>query len=154
MGWARTVNLAMGPAMNQIVPYLLRVGHAGDGQNFKALFDHGVRAVVQLAWEEPPLMLPRELILLRVPLADGPGNRPELLRLAITTIAGLLREQVSMLVCCGAGVSRAPAVAAAGLARFTGRSLRDCLQEVTRHRHADVQPALYENLEGILGTLT
>src|SRR5438270_14825 len=64
--------------MNQIVPYLLRVGHAGDGQDFKALFDEGVRAVVQLAWEEPPLMLPRELILCRIPLADGPGNRPGL----------------------------------------------------------------------------
>ena len=25
--------------MNQILPYLLRVGHMGDGQDFKVLFD-------------------------------------------------------------------------------------------------------------------
>ncbi len=138
--------------MNQITPHLLRVGHMGDGQDFKALFDAGVRAVVQLAWEEPPLMLPRELILCRYPLVDGPGNKPETLRLAIGAVLHLLREQVNTLVCCGSGVSRAPAITAAALARFTGRSLSECLQEVTRQRHADVHPALYEHIEAILAT--
>jgi protein-tyrosine phosphatase len=138
--------------MNQIHPYLLRVGHGGDGQDFKTLFDEGVRAVVQLAWEDAPVLLPRELLLLRIPLSDGPGNRPELLRLAISTIAQLLREQVSVLVCCGSGVSRAPALAAAALSRYTGKPLNECLQDVTRHRHADVHPALYEHLEAILAT--
>ena len=138
--------------MNQIQPYLLRVGHLGDGQNFKALFDEGVRAVVQLAWEDEPLMLPRELVFCRFPLADGPGNRSELIRLAIETVVHMLHEQVSVLVCCDSGSSRAPAIAAAALARFTGKSLSDCLQTVTRHRHADVHPALYEHIEGILAT--
>jgi protein-tyrosine phosphatase len=139
--------------MNQIVPYLLRVGHIGDGENFKVLFDEGVQAVVQLAWEETPLLLPRDLMLFRIPLIDGPGNRPEPLRLAIATVAQLLREQISTLVCCHAGMSRAPALAAAGLARFTGKPLSECLQLVTQHRHADVHPALYEHLDGILSTL-
>jgi protein-tyrosine phosphatase len=139
--------------MNQIVPYLLRVGHNADGEDFKALFDEGIQAVVQLAWEEVPLLLPRELMLFRIPLVDGPGNRPESIRLAITTVAYLVREQISTLVCCGAGVSRAPALAAAGLAKFTGKPLSECLQLVTQHRHADVHPALYEHLEGILTTL-
>jgi protein-tyrosine phosphatase len=140
--------------MNQILPYLLRVGHNVDGENFKVLFDEGIQAVVQLAWEEMPLLLPRELMLYRIPLIDGPGNRPESLRLAIATVALLLREQVSTLVCCGAGVSRAPALTAAGIARFTGNPLSECLQLVTQHRHADVQPALYEHLEGILTTFS
>jgi protein-tyrosine phosphatase len=136
--------------MNQIVPYLLRVGHAGDGHDFKVLFDEGVRAVVQLAWEDPPEVLPRDLIVCRVPLIDGPGNRPELLRLAIATVVQMLHDQVSVLVCCGSGVSRAPAVAASALARYAGKPLNECLQEVTRHRHADVHPALYEHLEVLL----
>ena len=140
--------------MNQIDPYLLHVGHGGDGQDFKTLFDEGVRAVVQLAWEDAPLLLPRELILCRIPLADGPGNRPELLRLAIATIVQLLRDQISVLVSCGSGVSRAPALAAAALARYTGKPFAECLQEVTRHRHADVHPALYEDLEAILASTT
>jgi hypothetical protein len=139
--------------MNQIHPYLLRVGHGGDCHNVEALFEHGVRAVVELAWEDAPVMLPRDLIACRFPLIDGPGNQPDALRLAINTIVQLLREQVSVLVCCGSGVSRAPALAAAALSRFTGKPLAECLQEVTRHRHADVHPALYEHLEALLATL-
>jgi protein-tyrosine phosphatase len=138
--------------MNQIQPYLLHVGHMGDAQDFKGLFDEGIRAVVQLAWEDAPLMLPRELIICRFPLTDGPGNRPELIRLAIATVVHLLREQVNTLVCCDSGVSRAPAIAAAALARFTLKPLSECLQEVTRHRHADVHPALYEHIDGIMKT--
>jgi protein-tyrosine phosphatase len=140
--------------MNQILPYLLRVGHGGDCDNVKLLFDEGVRAVVHLAYEDPPIALPRELIVCRLPLIDGPGNRPEILRLAIATVTQLLREQVSVLLCCGSGVSRAPAIAAAALARYTRKPLSECLQEVTRHRHADVHPALYEHIEGILTTLS
>jgi protein-tyrosine phosphatase len=139
--------------MNQIIPYLLRVGHNGDGLDFKALFDQGVQAVVQVAAEEPPLMLPRDLIFCRIPLADGPGNRPDSLRLAIETMAHLLRERVSTLVCCGSGVSRAPVLAAAGLSRFTLKPLSECLQLVTSHRHADVHPALYEQIAGILASM-
>jgi protein-tyrosine phosphatase len=139
--------------MNQIHPYLLRIGHAGDSDDVKALFDDGVRAVVQLAYEAAPILLPRELIVCRFPLIDGPGNRPEMLRLAIGTVAELLREQISVLVACGSGVSRAPAIAAAALARYTGKPLSECLQEVTRHRHADVHPALYEHIDAILRTL-
>jgi hypothetical protein len=45
-------------------------------------------------------------------------------------------------------------VTAAGLARFTGKPLSECLQLVTQHRHADVQPALYEQLEVILTTFS
>jgi protein-tyrosine phosphatase len=139
--------------MNQIHPYLLRVGHAGDTQHVETLFAQGVRAVVQAAWEDPPVLLPRDLIYCRFPLVDGPGNRPDTVRLAVDTIVQLLREQVSVLVCCGSGMSRAPALAAAALSRFSGKPLNECLQEVTRHRHADVHPALYEHLEALLTTI-
>jgi hypothetical protein len=136
--------------MNQILPYLLRVGHMGDGQDVKALFDQGIRAVVQLAWEEAPLLLPREFIVCRFPLADAIGNQPEVLRMAVEVVTLLLRERVSTLLCCHMGLSRAPALAAAGLARFSGRPLHTCLEEVARYHHCDVHPGLYEQLEGIL----
>jgi protein-tyrosine phosphatase len=140
--------------MNQIHPYLLRVGNASDSDDVKALFDQRIRAVVQLAYEDPPIQLPRELIVCRFPLIDGPGNRAETLRLAITTLTELLREQMSVLVACSAGVSRAPAIAAAALARFTGKPLSACLREVAQYRHADIHPALYEHIEGVLSTLS
>ena len=43
---ARAVNRDAGCVMNQIQPYLLHVGHLGDGQDFKALFAENIRAVV------------------------------------------------------------------------------------------------------------
>jgi hypothetical protein len=65
--------------MNQIPPYHLWIGHAGDGRDYRRLLDLGIRAVVQLAVEEPPLQPPRELIYLRFPLRDGADNPDDLL---------------------------------------------------------------------------
>src|SRR4051812_36720706 len=69
--------------MNQILPYPLWTGHAGDGRDYRRVLDHGIRAVVQLAAEEPPLQPPRELIYLRFPLNDGADNADDLLVLAV-----------------------------------------------------------------------
>jgi hypothetical protein len=41
--------------MNKIPPHHLWIGHAGDGSDFQGLFDADIRAVVQLAIEEPPI---------------------------------------------------------------------------------------------------
>ncbi len=101
--------------MKQIHPHRLWLGHAGEGEAFRRLFDLGIEAVVQLAAEEPPLPLPRDLILCHFPLLDGVGNRPAVLSLAMDTTAALVRSRIPTLVCCGAGMSRSPAVAAAAL---------------------------------------
>src|SRR5947209_360850 len=101
--------------MHQIRPHPLWVGHAGSGLDFQPVFDAGIEALIQLAAEEPPSLPPREVVCCRIPLVDGGGNREALLRLAVWTVAGLLRLRVPTLVYCGAGLSRAPAVAAAAL---------------------------------------
>ena len=67
------------------------------------------QALVQLAAEEPVIQAPRDLIHVRIPLLDGPGNRAEFLTLAIRTVAALLTLRVPTLVCCGAGMSRSRA---------------------------------------------
>src|SRR6267142_7076321 len=102
--------------MRQILPHSLWLGHAGDGRDLRAILDAGIRAVVQLAIEEEPLVLPRELTFCRVPLVDGAGNEEKLLYLAVTAVANLLESRIPTLVCCGGGMSRSPAVAAAALA--------------------------------------
>jgi hypothetical protein len=96
-------------AMHQIKPHLLWIGHAGDGRDIPAIIDTGIRAIVQLAMEEPPLLPPRDLIFCRFPLLDGTGNDPVLLRLAIHAVAILQRSRIATLVCCGGGMSRSPA---------------------------------------------
>jgi hypothetical protein len=67
--------------MNQIYPYPIWVGHAGDGRAFQDVFGKEIRAIVQLAAEEPALAPPRDLIVYRFPLLDGAGNDPDLLHL-------------------------------------------------------------------------
>jgi len=101
--------------MHQIKPHLLWAGHAGDGRNLQEIFDQRIRAIVQLALEEPPMQPLRDLIFCRIPLIDGTGNDPVLLNLAIDTVATLLRSRIATLVCCAGGMSRSPAIAAAAL---------------------------------------
>jgi len=89
--------------MNQILPHPLWIGHAGDGRDNRRLLDNGIRAIVQLAVEEPPLQPPRELVYLRFPLRDGPDNPDGLLELAVGAVVALLRQRMRTLACCGAG---------------------------------------------------
>ena len=136
--------------MDQIIPHEVWVGHAGDGSDLRAIFDQSIRAVVQLALEELPAQPPRELILLRFPLVDGSSNAPELLSLAIHGVATLLRHNIRTLVCCGAGMSRAPAVAAAALALAHHAPLEECLERVVRCHAVDVSPALWLDIGHVI----
>ena len=101
--------------MRQISSRPLWVGHAGDTRDCRPLFAAGIRAVVELADSEPLATLAREFIRCRFPLADGGGNPPWLMRLAVESIATLLRAGVPTLVACGCGLSRSVCVAAGSL---------------------------------------
>jgi protein-tyrosine phosphatase len=133
--------------MYQLSPHLLWIGHAGDGRDYRRLFDCGIRAVVQLAEEEPPLQPPRELVYLRFPLRDGSDNSDAVLALAVRALASLVRDQVPTLVCCGAGMSRSPVVAAASLASITGEPADEVLKRVLTGRPGDVSPGLWDQLK-------
>ena len=132
--------------MNRVAPFALWIGHGGEAGELTRLYENGVEAVVSLAVEEPPDRSPRDLIACRVPLVDGAGNRTERLALAVQTVATLLAAGVPTLVCCGAGMSRAPAVAAAALARVHGDTPAHWLERVTRHHPSDVSAGLWADL--------
>lgn len=140
--------------MNQIPPYPLWIGHLGEGADFRRVFDAGIKALVHLAAEEAPAQPPRELIVCRFPLYDGGGNRSELLALAIRTTATLLEMHLPTLVCCGAGASRAPAIAAAALAVAHGETPEESLKRVVQHHPSDVSPGLWLEIKGVLESLT
>jgi hypothetical protein len=139
--------------MNQVTPHRLWIGHAGEARDFRALFDAGIKAVVELAVEEAPERTPRELIACRFPLVDAAGNDPEVLELALRTVAALVRKQVPTLVCCGGGMSRSPAVAAAGLALAHGTPPEEWLQRVVAHHPCDVSPGLWNEVTALLPAL-
>jgi protein-tyrosine phosphatase len=138
--------------VRQLQPHRLWLGHAGDAGNIRPLFDAGVKAVVDLAIEEPPSRPPRELISCRFPLVDGAGNDPDTLLLAIRTLVTLIQGQVPTLVCCGVGVSRAPAVTAAALSLVQRVSPAQALEQLARQYPCDVNTALWEEIASLVGS--
>jgi hypothetical protein len=138
--------------MNQIRPHLLWLGHAGDGGDFRRLFDRGIEAVVQLAEEEQPLALPHEILYCRFPLLDGGGNRAEVLSLAIQMLATLVRLRVPTLACCATGMSRSPAVAAAALSLVSGETPEACLTALAQHHACDVSTTLWQDIKASLAS--
>jgi protein-tyrosine phosphatase len=139
--------------MNQILSYPLWLGHAGESRDFQKIFDLGVKVLVQLAAEEPSLQTPRELVFCRFPLLDGSGNRSELLFLAVSTVASLIKMRVPTLVTCGAGISRCPAVAAAALSMIYHEPPESYLEKVLEHHHGDVSPGFWKEITSLLPTL-
>ena len=138
--------------MNQIQPFPLWVGHAGDGSDFRRLCDVGIKALVLVAEEEPPAPVPRDMICCRFPLVDGPGNEPEVLYLALQTLVTLLQRRVPTLVCCSGGVSRAPALTAAALALVGAQTPAECLERVVQHHPSDVTPGFWNEVTAVLAS--
>ncbi|HLJ97429.1 MAG TPA: hypothetical protein VKU02_29995 [Gemmataceae bacterium] len=136
--------------MNQIKPYPLWLGHAGDGRDFRPALDAGIQALVELSREEPPADPPRDLIYCRFPLLDGAGNDEHQLELAIQTLAALVRMRIPTLVCCNVGLSRSPAIAAAALAQAHGETPEDCLRRVAMAHHSDVSPGLWSEITHLM----
>jgi hypothetical protein len=132
--------------VRQIHPHSLWIGHAGDARDLRGVLDAGIQAIVQLAAEEPPLTVTRDLVYCRFPLLDGVGNPPWLLRAAVTTVVHLLQSNVPTLLACGGGLSRSPAIAAAALAACFERSSTDCLADLGRMGVSDVSPGLWQEL--------
>ncbi len=138
--------------MNQILPFPLWLGHSGDGRDFPRLHESGIKAIVQLAAEELPLQPPRELICLRFPLMDGADNPEDLLSLTVETLASLLKSRVPTLVCCGAGMSRSPAVAAAAISCILRKPPDEVLGYILLGRPGDVSPGLWAELRRLMAS--
>ena len=54
--------------------------------------------------------------------------------------------KIPTLVCCGAGMSRSPAIVAAALALVERAPFEDCLRRVARHHPSDVSPGLWSEV--------
>jgi hypothetical protein len=136
--------------MRRVVPHPVWLGHASDGRDFTGLYEAGIRALVHLAVEEPAIQTPRDLIYLRVPLADGTENRGDSLSLAIRTVSHLLSARVPTLVFCGAGMSRSPCIVAAALSVNSGESLEGRLRFVISHGPCDISPGLWNEVSDLM----
>jgi len=136
--------------MRKIADFPLWIGHVGDLRDLRLLHATGLAAAVDVAGNEPPTLLTRDLVSCRFPLVDGAGNPPWLLRAAVEIVAGFMRARVPTLVSCSAGQSRSVCVAAAALAWTTHRTLRESLAFLAQFGPADVTPGLYAEIEHVL----
>jgi len=128
----------------------LWIGNAGEARDPRRLFDSGILAVVDLAWDEPPAVLHRELIYCRIPLVDSGGNSDGTLTFAVQTVVDLLAAGKQTLVACSAGMSRSPAIAAAALAVTRNTDADSVLAEIGDARALEVSPLLWEQLKRLI----
>jgi protein-tyrosine phosphatase len=133
--------------MREILAGRLWIGNEADARNTDELLRLGVGAVVDLAMEETPLALPREIVYCRFPLVDGLGNPPEVIHAAIDVTASFIESQLPTLVTCGGGSSRSPAIAAAAFAQAEAISLEDGLRSVTGATSHDVSTSLWSQIK-------
>lgn len=136
--------------MNCIIPNLLWTGNTAEARNPTLILDTGICAVVDLALEEPPPVLTRELIVCRFPIIDGGGNPLDTLRAAVTTTASLIGMQIPLLVACSGGMSRSPAVAAAALAVDRKERPDEVLANCFKGKPCDLSAALWLDLKAVL----
>lgn len=128
--------------MRTVEGYRLWLGHVGDVRDLSGILSVGIEALVDLALNEPPLLLTRDLTYCRFPLVDGTGNPPWLLRTAVGVVTDFLHADVPTLIFCSAGLSRTPIIAAAAVAQLRGCSVSDALIAVVGSGPADVSPGL------------
>lgn len=105
------------------------LGNARDARDLKTIGDAGIQAVVDLAIDEPPAILFRDVAYLRVPLLDGAENSAAMLKLAVSTVELLLREGVTTLVACSNGMSRSPSILAIAISRVSGCQPEHCVPD-------------------------
>lgn len=124
----------------------LWIGTARDARDVHTLARHEIAAVIDLAMEEPPATLPRQTTYCRLPLLDGAGNPQATLRRAVELVRSFLDDQETFLVACSGGMSRSPAIAAAGLALAQGITLAEAVRLVCRDGPCDIHPGLLADL--------
>jgi protein-tyrosine phosphatase len=132
--------------MYEIQSALLWTGNARDARDAGGLFEGGISAVVDLAYEEPPAQLPRQLVYCRFPIVDGAGNDPVLLRLALSTTVELLRSETRALVACSAGMSRSPTIAICALAVHLDQSPESMLATVNEKSAFELHGGLWTDV--------
>ena len=135
--------------MKCVVDDILWIGNAADARNVTSLYQNDIAAVVDLAIEEPPASLSRELIYFRIPIEDGSGNNKELLDTAIQMVAFLIDRKIRTIVCCSAGISRSPAIACAAISIVYSQTLEESLTRLVDSTNCDVSPALWSAISEI-----
>ena len=132
---------------------LLFIGDAISARDLKQIYDHSFRAVIDLAANEPPAVLGRDIIYCRFPMSDDGSNELAVISTAIVCLKSFLDSEFRTLVACSAGMSRSPLIGAAAISLLTEDSLRECLLHSAADAPHDVSPSLFACVERVCETL-
>lgn len=135
--------------IREIHPDRLFLGNAMDARDLRLLYDIRIAAIVDLAVNESPAQLARDMINCRIPLNDGDGNPSAIIELAVLCVVTLMEKNIRTLVACSAGMSRSPAIAAAAMAIVTRTAPDDCLTAIASHGPHDVSPILWSRVKSV-----
>jgi len=133
--------------IREIYPDRLFIGNAMDARDLQLLYDNRIAAVVDLAVNESPAQLARDMIYFRLPMIDGDGNTDALIETAIRCVVMLVQNEIRAMVACSAGMSRSLAIAAAAMAVVDGRSPEDRLDAIVAGAPHDVSPILWSRVK-------
>lgn len=139
--------------MREILPGKLWTGHAHDIRPLDVATFATSAIVVDLALNESPAALAREVTYLRIPINDSAANLRGQLQLAVLCTLNSLGSQFPTLVCCSAGLSRSPAVACVAVAMWRGQDPDEVLRTYVEEVPHDVSPALWKELLGVYHSL-
>jgi protein-tyrosine phosphatase len=135
--------------MIELPPNSLWLGHALDAREPRDLYEAGIKAVVDLAYAEPPAVLPRDFIHCRFPLVDGGGNKPAVLKLALQTVVNLLGASLPVLVACSAGLSRSPTIVAFALAAHLHCQPEEVVLQISELKSLEINGALWNDVSAV-----
>ena len=132
--------------MIEIHSELLWIGNAFDVRQPRNIFDAGIAAVIDVAYEEPPAQVPRQLTYCRFPLNDGGGNDPGLLFQTLLTATNFIRAEIRTLIACSAGLSRSPTVAAFALAHHLDEDPGEVLARIADFKALELSQDLWADM--------
>lgn len=132
----------------------LSIGDAISARDLRQIYDREFAAVVDLAANEPPAVLGRDIIYCRFPLSDDDSNDDAMIASAIVGLQSLIQRDFRTLVACSAGMSRSPLIAAAAISLIDGDSLAQCLTRITANAPHDVSPTLFASVSRVHAKLS
>lgn len=132
----------------------LFIGDAITARDLKLVYDHGITAVLDLAVDERPAVLGRDIIYCRFPLSDDGSNDDAIISAAIMCLMSMVQRNFTTLVACSAGMSRSPLVVAAALSLLSNQTLAECLAQTIQDSPHDVSPTLYKSVSGVVTALS
>lgn len=132
----------------------LLLGTSEDLKDIRTVLGEGISAIIDLGIEEPVPLLPRATNYCRLTLSDDGENDPATVAAAIRMAATFLAGDHDVLICCHAGLSRSPSVAAAALAITRGQSASHALCMLGGLKRTDVSAAFWNQVVTVLSTMS